>query len=361
MQKQNLEHGCPLSKMAKRTVVRGKRVDEGFTLVELLVVIAIIGILIALLLPAVQAAREAARRATCANHLRQLGIAVLGYADAHKCLPGLGTTPQTNFSIHSHLLSYLEQKACGGLIDLEQPLMLGGGGSAVVNPVQAPAAETVIKIFLCPSDDQEARFSNSLSFSGGQGQSAGTNYMACGGSGAGTNYDLRYPSDGLFWNGSAVRFRDVRDGTSHTIVMSESLLGLDLDTTGSQPADPRRQMASKCSQYQLRKDGPGLEGVENPDLESLVAGATSWRGLRGAAWIWGREPISTFSVYMPPNTNVPDFVAKNTGFFAARSNHPGGVNTLLADGGVHFAENSIELPVWRSLGTRDGKETVSCE
>lgn len=324
-------------------------------------VIAIIGVLIALLLPAIQAAREAARRVSCTNHFRQLGVALLGYTDAHGHLPGLGSTPQTSFSVHSHILPYLEQETLRKSIDFEQPLMLGGTGSVCVNSVQVGPTQAVVEVFLCPSDDMNAQFSHYLYFPGGQGRSAGTSYVVCGGSGTGTNYDLRHPSDGLFWSHSAVQSRDMRDGTSHTMMMSESLLGLDSDTAGPEPADSRHQMADMCSQFSLNTDGPGLAGVANPDLRSVLAGATYWRGIRGAAWIWGREPITTFSAYMPPNTNVPDMVAKGTGFFAARSNHPGGVNTLFADGSVHFIEQSIDLPAWRALSTRDGKEVAKAD
>ncbi|MBN1590071.1 MAG: DUF1559 domain-containing protein [Pirellulales bacterium] len=354
------ETHCPATETGRRSSGPRRRV-HGFTLVELLVVIAIIGILIALLLPAVQAAREAARRAACTNHLKQLGVALLGYAEAHGHLPSLGMTPQTSFSVHSRILPYLEQEIVQKAVDFEQTLMLGGTGSVCVNPVQVAATETVVAVFLCPSDDWSAEFHHYLYFSGGLGQSAGTNYMACGGSGTDTHYDLRYPSDGVFWSHSAVRFRDVCDGASHTLMMSESLLGLDSNTAGPDPENPRRQMADMCSQFSLNSGEPGLSGVENPDLRNLVGGATYWRGIRGAAWIWGREPITTFSAYMPPNTDVPDMVAKGTGFFSARSNHPEGVNAVFADGSVRFVEESISLPIWRAMSTRDGKEVVQTD
>ncbi len=351
----------PAAGMIRRPGRPNRRFSAGFTLVELLVVIAIIGILIALLLPAVQAAREAARRAACTNRLKQLGIALLEYVDAHGSLPGLSRAPQRNFSVHSQILPYLEEETVCQLIDFKEPLMAGSSGSVSVNNVQASAAQTVVTVFLCPSDDMSARFSNYLYFPGGQGQSGGTNYVVCGGSGTGTNYDLRYPSDGLFWSDSAVRPRDMRDGASHTMLMSESLLGSDSDTAGPEPEDPRRQMAHMCSQFSLNTGGPGLSGVENPDLAALVAGATYWLGIRGAAWIWGTQPMTTFSAYMPPNTSVPDMFAKRTGFFAARSNHPGGVNALLADGSVHFIDESTSLSTWRALSTRDGGEVVQTE
>jgi len=349
---------CPPTRTVWPACRRGEKHRDAFTLVELLVVIAIIGILLALLLPAVQAAREAARRAGCTNHLKQLGLALHNRASTRGNFPGLGSQPHTSFSVHARILPYLEEKSLSDSIDFGQPLMLGGGNSVCVNPVQASAAQMVVSVFLCPSDSGSPRFSSLLYFPGGGGLSAGTNYVVCGGSGTDTNYDLRFPSDGMFWNDSAVRFKSLTDGTSCTIMMSESLLGSDCDTYGPEPRDPKRQMASMCNQFSLNPSSPGLVGVTNPDLQNLLASANCWRGVRGATWIWGRESTTTFSAYMRPNTPVPDMYAKGTGFFSARSNHPRGVNVLFADGSVRFITDTIPLDAWRSLSTRAGGEVT---
>lgn len=333
----------------------------GFTLVELLVVITIIGMLTALLLPAVQAAREAARRMSCKNNLKQMGLAMQNYTAAQGAFPSLNDSqPQTSFAVHARILPYMEQQNLHNLIDFDQPLMLGGGGSSVVNPIQAAAAGTVIPLFLCPCDNTNSRFSSFLSFQPPGGTSGGTNYVACTGSGKDTYYDTRHPSDGLFWRNSKVRFADIRDGTSHTMVFSESLLGTDSGVYAPTPEDPLRQMASMCSLFSFNASGPGLVGVANPDLQAVVAGATYWRGCRGATWIWGREQANSFSTYMPPNTPVPDMAAKGIGFFAARSHHVGGVHAAFADGSVRFISDSIQLDVWRALSTRAGEE-VACD
>jgi len=350
------ESRCPPTRTVRQACRHHEKHRDAFTLVELLVVIAIMGILLALLLPAVQAVRESARRGGCSSHLKQLGLALQNHANSCGDFPGLGSQPQTSFSVHARVLPYLERKSLSDSIDFEQPLMLGGGASVCVNPVQASAAQTVVPMFLCPSDSGSPRFSSLLVFPGGSGLSAGTNYVVCGGSGTDTNYDLRFPSDGMFWNDSAVGFEHLIDGTSCTIMMSESLLGSDCDTYGPEPRDPKRQMASMCNQFSLNPSGPGLVGVSNPDLEDLVSGASFWRGVRGAAWIWGRESVTTFSAYMPPNTSVPDMYAKGTGFFSARSSHPGGLNVLFADAGVRFINDDISLDAWRALSTREGGE-----
>ena len=329
----------------------------GFTLVELLVVIAIIGILIALLLPAVQAAREAARRMSCTNNLKQLGLALHNYESSHRCFPGQGATPEMGFSVQAKLLPFMEQENLQKLIDFKQPLMMGGCQNMYVNPAQLPAARTVVPLLLCPSETKAPLFTGYHVQPGDV--TAGTNYMVCSGSGTGTNYDLRFPTDGCFWFNSAVGFRDLRDGTSNTLVMSESLLGLGRDQTGDHtPRDPKRQMAKMSKFFVANTSGPGLSGIVNPDLAALVAQAGCWDGSRGSVWIYGREPKTTFNAYMPPNTPVPDMAAHGMGFFAARSNHPGGVNALFADGSVHFVSEDIALETWRALSTREGGEVV---
>jgi prepilin-type N-terminal cleavage/methylation domain-containing protein/prepilin-type processing-associated H-X9-DG protein len=337
---------------------RKPKLPAAFTLVELLVVIAIIGILISLLLPAVQAAREASRQLSCKNNLKQLGLGLHQYENSYKQFPGLGLQPQTSFSIQARILPFLEQQSLHSLIDFKEPLMIGKGGSVCINPIQATAAQTVIKLFLCPSETQNREFSNFINFPTENCNSAGTSYAICSGSGTGTNYDLRFPSDGLFWKDSSVRFEEIKDGTSHTLMMSESLLGSDIDTCGQKPENPKRQMASMCNQFSLNQNSPGLNGLTDPDLADIIQSATLWRGCRGSTWIWGREQVNTFSAYMPPNTSVPDMAAKGTGFFAAKSNHPGGVNCLFADGSVHFIENTIDLQTWRALSTRTGHELI---
>src|SRR5688500_9658203 len=154
---------------------------RAFTLVELLVVIAIIGVLIALLLPAVQQAREAARRMSCGNNLKQFGLALLNYEGTHRFFPGSGVNPN-QYSVHTYLLPYLEQKQLGDLVDPSHPLFFFRGTSTL-NPAQAIAAGTPIKTFLCPSDAQAPICSAYIAAA-----FAGTNYMVNGGTGIGVFY-----------------------------------------------------------------------------------------------------------------------------------------------------------------------------
>lgn len=333
------------------------RTRKAFTLVELLVVIAIIGILIALLLPAVQAAREAARRAQCSNHLKQLALALHNYESSVGVFPGLSATSDYGFSVQARLLPYVEQGNLQSLIDFNKPLMLGTGGAQKLNPAHNEPAKTPVGLLLCPSDGGTPIFTN---HSVNVGQAfAGTNYMVCTGSGTNKNYDTRARTDGMFWWGSATKFSDILDGSSNTLVFSEGLLGLGSDTTGTAPSDYERQMA----QYGgggMGAAGQGFTGApgHNPDLAVVAFAVTQWNGFRGGAWIWGREHTSTFNTYAPPNHDVPDVMRNGFGWFAARSHHPDGAHVALADGSARFVADVIEMKTWRALATRAGKEVL---
>jgi len=150
-------------------LLRGK---TGFTLVELLVVIAIIGILIALLLPAVQAAREAARRSSCTNHMKQLALAFHNYYDSKKafprvfyssmgdnvtcagtcgCIPWLDC-PRRSPGPFVHILPYIEQQAVYSQWRWSCPFIHGWNGEAVAANNYSPPGNARIDTFVCPSD-----------------------------------------------------------------------------------------------------------------------------------------------------------------------------------------------------------------
>jgi prepilin-type N-terminal cleavage/methylation domain-containing protein/prepilin-type processing-associated H-X9-DG protein len=333
---------------------------RAFTLVELLVVIAIIAILVLLLLPAINAAREAARRMQCTNKQRQMLLAVLNYESARRVFPGLGATSNASFSVQAKLLPFYEEKSLHDLIDFAQPLTIGAGGSQKLNPAHDLPARTVLPLLLCPTDSQTPLFTKS---SVGIGQAfAGTSYMVCTGSGVGTTYDTRAETDGMAWWGSKVRQREVKDGLSKTVFITETLLGMDDNTTGATPRNPLRQMA------QFPGGGMGAAGQgftspaslkANPHLQTVAFTATSWSGFRGGAWMWGREHTTTFNTYAPPNAPHPDVMKNGFGWFAPRSLHPGGANAAFLDGTVHWLSDDIDLTVYRGLGTRAGGETMS--
>jgi prepilin-type N-terminal cleavage/methylation domain-containing protein len=331
---------------------------RAFTLVELLVVITIIGVLISLLLPAVQAARESARRTSCTNNLKQLGLALHNYHASYNCFPGLGATTATSFSVQAKLLPFVEKKNLQELIDFNQPLYLGSSHSQVLNPAQVTPARSVVPLFRCASDYSENLYEDTSKTP--SEVMAGGNYAVCSGSGTGTNYDLRYPTDGMFYYGSARGFRDMADGSSNTVVMSEMLLGLRRNVAGSLPGkrEAQRLIGYIAGAVPNPAGTPGLSGLGNPDLAVLASSSLEWYGYRGFGWIVGKPYASTMSTYAPPNTPVPDMFSMGIGFFAARSNHPGGVETMLGDGSVRFVTNKIKHDLWWALGTCDGGEAL---
>ena len=243
--------------MVRRTDSR-----DGVTLVELLVVITIIGVLISLLLPAVQAAREAARRITCINNLKQCGLAIHNYHSSRCAFPGVGGGPTTCFSAQAAILPFAEQGNLQALINFSQPLFVGTAGNMKLNPLQTDAAKTIVPMFRCPSDGGNDLNSKYMVDPGET--LAGGNYVVCIGSGTGTTYDIRYPTDGLFYYGSARDFRDITDGASNTLMMSESLLGSLNDATGSAPPRPERQVGWPGGGYNnFNANGAGFVGVVN--------------------------------------------------------------------------------------------------
>jgi len=313
---------------------------RGFTLVELLVVIAIIGILIGLLLPAVQMARESSRRTSCANNLKQLGLALHGFAETHGCFPpGRGGPAPLVFSPQAFLLPYVEQSGLKATLDFNQaPTDLVIANVNYSGAKNRPAATQRLAMLCCPSDPAEGRVPG-LDF-------AGTNYAGSASSGA--NQGSLTDADGVFYMTSAVTFAKLIDGSSHTAAFSERQLG-----NGDAIADAD---SPNNSALFIREIANGVQ-VGATGCQPTSAG--DWFSLRSGKWILGNYGNTLYNHYYGPNAgdwdcmNLPQQKAQMT----ARSNHPGGVNLLCCDGSTRFVVNQIDLIVWRGLASRDGGET----
>ncbi len=196
------------------------RTRAAFTLVELLVVIAIIGILVGLLLPAVQAAREAARRMQCSNSIKQISLATMNYESAHRKFPMAGTV-DVDFSVQARILPFIEQGNLNNLLDYSKPAFSGPFNAKVPNPLFAQAFATPVPIFLCPSDPAPA--TTTMLVGGAPITYGGLSYMFSYGSATGVNYDWRWSTDGIVSQNITKGFRDLTDGASNTVIVSETV------------------------------------------------------------------------------------------------------------------------------------------
>ena len=303
---------------------------RGFTLIELLVVIAIIAILIALLLPAVQQAREAARRTQCKNHLKQLGLAFHNYHDAHNLFP-YGWQGEVSGATHrrdcwyQRILPYCDQAAFSNQYEKDT--------TAYVHQIPKSLAGTVVGMFMCPSDPSTPAWGGGGSDNGFQGS-----YGVC--AGARVNADglpddiVSSATGGMFGTNSETKFRDIKDGSSNTLMASETMIR---GNTGG-----------------------------------------GWGGMGG---YWGGAPHGSygFTAAEPPNTQIPDrvYLCKSSTFpdapcesggspylnlprrwNFARSHHEGGVHCLMGDGAVRFVSENIDRATFQALGTRRGGEVI---
>lgn len=206
----------------------------GFTLIELLVVIAIIAILIALLLPAVQQAREAARRSSCKNNLKQIGLALHNYHDTYNMFPMggyRGNTNEESWGWGAYLLPQLEQQTLFDQIQVNNLRLT----QVMADPNLRTFTATPLTVFICPSDtgrngimdgprlnSSSGRHFNGLSGVGTGFRVGKSNYIGVCGYGDVSRFDgqTRRP-DGILYLNSSIRFRDITDGTSNTFAVGE--------------------------------------------------------------------------------------------------------------------------------------------
>jgi len=342
-----------------------KRVSYGFTLVELLVVIAIIGVLVALLLPAIQAAREAARRISCTNNLKQLGLAMQNYVSACGQLPNAGwPAPEvipdgmhgyiSDFSPLAKLLPYCEQENLRRLVDFS--VYMGHPGKDDLPVELRAAAGTPVAMFLCPSDPEQVVHDSTLPSSGAVMPVAGSNYAMNQGSGLDGAFHPGFvdpPPDGLCWIGATVRVRDIRDGMSHTLAFTESLRGPCDSTTAAEPSvQVYRAQAPATTDMADRADTEGASAV--------ISNASGWDGTRLSFWLRGCSPTGPVTNgRFTPNSQIPDIVNKSSKICAARSYHPSGVNSCFCDGAVRFIEQDVDCATWHAFWTRAGGEIIA--
>ncbi len=269
----------------------------------------------------------------------------------------------SSFSPQARVLPFIEQANLQNLIDFRQSLFLGPAFAAQLNPAFAVPAGTVVPTFLCPSDAMDPRRPTTL-FGGAQGSFAATNYMFSLGSGTSTHYDDRYRTDGIVWENSWARFADITDGTSNTVMLSETLIGDNIVSTTLPPVGtPHRRIGSWSGSS---SNPPGVPGfalggstIRNPDLAAIVPTITSFRGVRAESWIRGVPFAVVTNGYLTPNSRIPDVNVHGRGWFAPRSLHSGGAQIALSDGSVRLISDSIDRNAQWALFSRDGGEVTS--
>jgi prepilin-type N-terminal cleavage/methylation domain-containing protein/prepilin-type processing-associated H-X9-DG protein len=337
---------------------RTEQKRSGFTLIELLVVIAIISVLISLLLPAVQSAREAARRMSCANNLKQIGLAMHQYENANGVFPPSVVLSTNNagavtwfggWSAQARVLPYLEQANSYGALNFSE---------SYSNPVNNTVSSMTIAAFICPSEvkPEAALHGSNLIGVLNYGVNMGDWYAWGGINGSDTK--------GLFTVNRSRTIASVTDGLSNTLMMSEV----------------------KAYQAYYRDGGPitGMSPssipVPNASPDSITDGffsATAPKTSGHTEWVDGHVHQAGFTTAFPPNKKILGSSNRNIDVdltttrevnggptfasITSRSYHPGGVQILKADGSVQFISETISGDVWRALGSIRGGEVISAE
>jgi len=379
---------------------------SGFTLVELLVVIAIIGMLIALLLPAVQAAREAARRMQCSNHMKQWGLGLHNHHDIRDTFPagqnalkddqlrpgGQYEDRGTFWGAHVKLFPFMEMSARYDVLINFDATGVPGSWSGILAPFSGcacPEMREPIPTLLCPSDGN-ARLPGYTEASVGDVGAARTSIItSCGdamGSNRHSNADLDFMGPGvavykkedrgLFLRMSFKNFGSIADGSSNTLAASETVTTPQTDTPsthlkGGTFATSGWLHASSAGQCVISARSGASQGQING------TGAAVWRGHFFGD---GRPMNGGFCTVIAPNGPSCSATPHDNewGIPTASSNHSGGVNGVFADGSVRFISDTIHTVldltyrcvedgatgpslygVWGALGTPSGGESAA--
>ena len=287
------------------------------TALEILVCIVVVTILLAIVIPAVQSVRETSRRMSCVNQQRQLGVALQAFVATHRRFP---SDNENCFSWHVAILPIIEQQS---LYD-----EIRETGKDCWAPVAVPGLEALqnnfVPLFHCPSETDR--------------NAAITNYLGNAGSG------FYKAKNGTFSRKPATA-ADFKDGLSNTAAVSEFLGGWN-----KHPIEPLDVTAETLEQWKT-------EFV--PACEVAVPSGRYPGALIGSSWLRPGHVMTVYSHILPPGNNSCDSDGKGiTMVTTPRSNHPGGVNLLMADGSYQFAASSMDTSVWRKIGARDDSVSI---
>lgn len=357
------------SKFCRRLCAR-----RGLTIVEVLVLIVIGAVLLGLLMPATRSAREAARRMSCSNNVKQLGLALHNYHSAHQQFPSAMSGTGHGFTHYEGnanrlsgfvgLLPFIEQNSLWETISKEVEF------ADRVFPAMGPAPwvasyqpwRTQITVLMCPS---RVHTTTNLGM---------TNYAFSIGD---LGRQVHKPTElrGGFACRLVSTFDDFIDGTSNTMLMTEiANTAGNRDVLGDVAVDQSSAFLDNPSECRLQVD-PSRPRFHLQSTSLMESG-------RGSRWADGAAPFSLSTIILPPN-DISCAIGGTTqadGFYTAGSRHPGGAHVLMADGSVQFLAETIDtgnlsspvLPtgtfadpgtespygVWGALGSRNGREEL---
>jgi prepilin-type N-terminal cleavage/methylation domain-containing protein/prepilin-type processing-associated H-X9-DG protein len=330
-----------------------RRNPRGFTLIELLVVIAIIAVLIGLLLPAVQKVREAANRAQCQNNLKQIALANMNYESAYGTfLPGVGRNGCCWGVWTIPILPFMEEQ---NLFDIYKNFGGLDPNGRYTDPPNDNVTKQRLKSWTCPTDTPQS-----------YGVFTKHNYVL--NAGNTTFYQVPLPLGCTVGTAGCTPFL----GAPFGWYANSNLVNDSPYPYSDPPTDATKGKMGKPVKIGDIADGTSNTLMASETVQGKDVGGVS--DLRGFTW-WGGA--AGFVTYLPPNSSLPDVITGGScgpatsnppctttstpsypRLMGARSLHPGGLNAALCDGSVRFIPNSISFPVWQALGSSKGGETV---